>query len=583
MTKSKNTKKALLASVLSMMLCMVMLVGSTFAWFTDSVTSGKNKIVAGNLDVELEYSTDGSNWDTVTVDTNLFKPTEGEGATLWEPGHTEYVYLRVRNAGSLALRYQFVINVFGDENGGAEKEYTNIAGEKFKLSEHLVFSQKDGTAVVANREELWIKDAAAEKASMGDLSGLGASGVLYADTENTMTLAVYMPTQVGNEANQKTELRVKEGTPTIYLGLTLNATQTPHETDSFGNDYDSFWDGSADNEGLAQNTNDQEKTVNINTPEQLAALAQKVNSGNTYAGYTIKLTSDINLGNIPWTPIGDYSSNAYFNGSFDGQGHTIKNLNCEAYVAGLFGRSEWKPEGPEQLIKNFTVENATVVADNKQDQGGWSAAVVYGDAGPQSDFEDITVKGNIIVATDKGAYYMAAIVAGRNWYGTMNNCHVYANEGSYIECQGDKSLNYTAGLAAWHGEGAKLVIQNSSSNIDIRGVYATAGLLGIAQYGNMVENCKVGLNEDGTMRRVNISRSITTGDNQDKNDIGGIVGMITDNVNQPVRITNCTGQVHFDIDFGIINHDGVVGNNYSGNDSALIVINNCNIDWTRKQ
>ena len=59
MTKSKNTKRALLASVLSMMLCLAMLIGSTFAWFTDSVTSGKNTIVAGNLDVELNWSTDG--------------------------------------------------------------------------------------------------------------------------------------------------------------------------------------------------------------------------------------------------------------------------------------------------------------------------------------------------------------------------------------------------------------------------------------------------------------------------------------------------------------------------------------------
>ena len=54
MTNSKHTKRALLASILSVVLCVAMLVGSTFAWFTDSVTSGNNKIVAGNLDVELE-------------------------------------------------------------------------------------------------------------------------------------------------------------------------------------------------------------------------------------------------------------------------------------------------------------------------------------------------------------------------------------------------------------------------------------------------------------------------------------------------------------------------------------------------
>ena len=73
MTTSKNTKRALLSSVLATVLCAAMLVGTTFAWFTDSVTSGKNRIAAGNLDVELEYSKDGGeSWNEVTADTNLF-------------------------------------------------------------------------------------------------------------------------------------------------------------------------------------------------------------------------------------------------------------------------------------------------------------------------------------------------------------------------------------------------------------------------------------------------------------------------------------------------------------------------------
>ena len=249
MTKSKNTKRALWASVLSMLVCVALLVGSTFAWFSDSVTSGKNKIVAGNLDVELEYSTDGETWNAVGTDTNLFKPAD---ETLWEPGHTEYVYLRVSNVGSLALKYQFAVNVYGDEDGAAEKEYTSVLtdetgnNEKFKLSNYLVFSQTEGTATVASREDLWIQDTAAEKAAMGKLDGLGKAAVLLPDASETMTLAVYMPTQVGNEANQLTSAKTTEGEPTIFLGLTLNATQTPHEEDSFDNQYDANADGSPD-------------------------------------------------------------------------------------------------------------------------------------------------------------------------------------------------------------------------------------------------------------------------------------------------------------------------------------------------
>ena len=146
----------------------------------------------------------------------------------------------------LALKYQFAVNVYGDEDGGAEKEYTNKAGEKFRLSDYLVFSQTEGAKAAANREALWLQDAAAEKAAMGKLDGLGNTAVLLPGISETMTLAVYMPTQVGNEANQLTSAKAKEGEPTIYLGLTLNATQTPHESDSFDNKYDANADGSPD-------------------------------------------------------------------------------------------------------------------------------------------------------------------------------------------------------------------------------------------------------------------------------------------------------------------------------------------------
>ena len=107
---NKQTKRALLASVLSLVICAAMLVGTTFAWFTDSVTSGRNTIVAGNLDVELEYATvDGTgaltDWTSVDDATDLF----ADG--LWEPGYAQVVYLRVSNLGTLALKYQFSINI----------------------------------------------------------------------------------------------------------------------------------------------------------------------------------------------------------------------------------------------------------------------------------------------------------------------------------------------------------------------------------------------------------------------------------------------------------------------------------------
>ena len=58
MTNRKVTRRALLLSLLAVVMCIVMLVGTTFAWFTDTASTAVNKIQSGNLDVQLEYSKD---------------------------------------------------------------------------------------------------------------------------------------------------------------------------------------------------------------------------------------------------------------------------------------------------------------------------------------------------------------------------------------------------------------------------------------------------------------------------------------------------------------------------------------------
>ena len=234
MTNSKNTKRALCASVLSVLLCVAMLLGSTWAWFTDSVTSGNNKIVAGNLDVELEYLNKDNQWKKVEKDTELFSALEADGETdnLWEPGHTEVVYLKVSNVGSLALKYQLAVNVAN------ETAFENALGEKdCHLSDYLVFGKVESNTEIPKyetREDAW--------AAAGDTLGLSdytKEAVLYpaeaADdpSEQYIALVVYMPTTVGNEANYRGEV-----IPSIDLVVSLVATQTPYEADSFNDQYD---------------------------------------------------------------------------------------------------------------------------------------------------------------------------------------------------------------------------------------------------------------------------------------------------------------------------------------------------------
>ncbi len=125
MSEKKTTKGALFTSVVAMLLCLVMLIGTTFAWFTDSVVNTGNRIQAGDLDIEVEYSVDGQTWAPLELDTNVF------GGGLYEPGYTKVAAFRISNTGTLAARYKLDVNIL------AEKAGINVYGEEFLLSDYL--------------------------------------------------------------------------------------------------------------------------------------------------------------------------------------------------------------------------------------------------------------------------------------------------------------------------------------------------------------------------------------------------------------------------------------------------------------
>ncbi len=220
MTNAKNTKRALLSSVLALFLCFVMLLGTTFAWFTDSVSSVNNIIQSGNLDIELEYY-DGDSWEKVTETTNVFKKD-----ARWEPGHTEVVYLKVSNLGSLALKYNLGINIVN------EVESVNVEGKALRLSNYIMFG-------AINDVETPYADRAAARAAVTEAkvlsTGYTKTGSIEAGgAAQYVALVVYMPENVGNEANH----REGAAAPKITLGINLMATQYTSEEDGFGKDYD---------------------------------------------------------------------------------------------------------------------------------------------------------------------------------------------------------------------------------------------------------------------------------------------------------------------------------------------------------
>ena len=191
MTNRKSTKRALLGSVMAMVLCMAMLVGATFAWFTDTASTGVNKIQAGKLDVALEMKDASGNWVSAEGKTlDFVKAADAKGeAILWEPGCTYTLpELRVVNNGNLALKYKVII--------------TGIQGSA-KLNEAIEWT-------------------------IGDVA-MGAEQHLAAGESNAFTIKGHMKESVGNEyMNESID----------GIAITVVATQDTVESDSFDKDYD---------------------------------------------------------------------------------------------------------------------------------------------------------------------------------------------------------------------------------------------------------------------------------------------------------------------------------------------------------
>lgn len=228
MTKQKSTKRALLLSALSLLMCVSMLIGSTFAWFTDSVTSGKNQIIAGNLDVELYYTydaavaadIDSTAWVKVTPTTDVF------GYSLWEPGYTKVAYFKVVNEGTLAMNYRLSADVYEEDAG------TNQAGTEFLLSDYIKTAL---VSVGATREQILSQTGTSltGKFVMADsLTDPDHATELEAGKSAVVGLAIWMPTSVGNAANHNGDA------PSITFGINLVATQKTFEEDSFDDQYD---------------------------------------------------------------------------------------------------------------------------------------------------------------------------------------------------------------------------------------------------------------------------------------------------------------------------------------------------------
>ena len=388
--KKTTTKRALLASTLSLFLCFAMLLGTTYAWFTDSVTSANNIIKSGNLDVELEYW-NGTAWVDVSNKSDILTNT------LWEPGVTEVAYLRIANAGTLALKYMLGINVVSETAG------VNKAGEPFNLSDYIQFGvvALDDFATYENRE-----DAVADLANAQEISaGYTAAASMPAGDELYLALVVYMPTTVGNEANHKTGTAA----PEINLGINIVATQVEAESDAFGSDYDADAEYDAVSYELPVPAEVPEAAEYIHVYFTPAASEAVVYSR---ASFTPK-SNQIDLGyhKIQY----DDNGNRFVEIEYDGFG-TFTLVETEIDGNGTWGGIDWVQFADGTLL--IAPTTGTPVADKNAasrtyEVGEWREAVVYKSNGSASAIGGYPYKVNAVtrLVIEEGVTYIGSFSA----------------------------------------------------------------------------------------------------------------------------------------------------------------------------
>ena len=472
MTKTKSTKRALLLSALSLLLCVSMFIGSTYAWFTDSVTSGSNVIQSGNLDIDVQYTLDGETWKDLAGATDLFQKG------LWEPGHTEVVALKIENKGSLALKYVASMNIFNEVVG------KNKDGGDIVLSDILTVSTLTQQVNQVGDISVMLAYMGENMVAYEETTSFKAGNILEADKElsageaHYVIIKVDMAETVGNEANHD-----GVNVPSIEFGLNVLATQYTYENDSFGNQYDKeatydeSWNTLADTSWY----NDVDTEFTLTNVNQLAGLAKLVNTGvDTFAGKTVKLANDVDLGNKDWRSIG--ISGATFNGSFDGNGKTVSNLKVETNgMAGLFG---YVAKGAS--FSNLKFNNVEITGNGEEVH---RAGALFGYSNGAVTVENVSVTGLIQISIDG---YYAGAVSGQSNGSKFINCSVIAEDGSCVEAG-----RWVGGICAYDN-GATKITGCHVENLTVRAKSFVGGITGLGGkkstiYGNTAKNMTVAL------------------------------------------------------------------------------------------
>ena len=214
---NNTTKRALISSAVALFLCFAMLIGTTFAWFTDEVSSEGNVIKAGTLDIQL-FTHDANGAHEITDSSEpIFGKSNSATAngntadTLWEPGKTQTVYFSIVNNGSLDLKYTVAIEV------------TDVTKNLNEVMEYII--TPDAQYETVTKADLdWTKGVSV----VPGINFAGGDVALHTGETHYFALSVHMDELAGNE--------YQDGD--ITFNIKVLAGQLASEEDSFDNQYD---------------------------------------------------------------------------------------------------------------------------------------------------------------------------------------------------------------------------------------------------------------------------------------------------------------------------------------------------------
>ena len=389
MTSSKSTKRALISSTLALLMCVAMLIGTTFAWFTDTASTGVNKIVSGNLKVDII----GTKSDSHIEKLNFTKAAGAESeALLWEPG-CRYLTegFRIANKGNLALKWKAEINKDNIVNGKVVDTAKDGKSLLDVIDFYVVTKAADGTETAVAIENFTGKLAA----------NVGKSETYY--------IKGVMQTTAGNDYQDLT----LDG-----ITITVVATQDTVENDS----YDSKYDKDAtypvtDAKSIANAVADLATAGKKNVVVTVANNMDNTSGIKTAKGNT--LTMDLN-GKSVGVSYGQGSTNTTTNGMQLLQGSTV-TLKNGTYKANHGNDADHNIAILIQNYSNLTIENCTLDMREANDTAGNSRGSSYA---LSTNCGKVVIKGDTNIYARKNTEYALDVM---HWEDTG-----YEDEGTSV-------------------------------------------------------------------------------------------------------------------------------------------------------